>query len=83
MARRRNKAHRIDPLTRTLTGVELELDEARKWQARQMHKLSYWKLKRRIAAHGLLAVYRARKAARPAATTDEREERRWRRNDLG
>lgn len=47
-----------------LTGVDRELDEARKWQVRQHGKVGYWKLKRLIAAHGLLAVYRDWKAGR-------------------
>lgn len=50
--------------TPTLTGVEKELDEARKWQVRQMPKRAYWKLRRLIAARGLLAVYRDWKAGR-------------------
>lgn len=50
--------------TRELTGVDRELDKARIWQARQMNKRLYWKLKRRIAEHGLLAVYREWKAGR-------------------
>jgi hypothetical protein len=45
--------------TRTLTGVDRELDEARKWQVRQFGKLRCRILKGRIATHGLLAVYRA------------------------
>ena len=51
------------PGTRALTGVDRELDEARKWQVRQVGRVGYWKLKRLIATHGLLAVYRARKDA--------------------
>jgi hypothetical protein len=57
---------RMQKPTRKLTGVDRELDEARKWQARQMGTVGYWRIKRRIAVHGLLAVYRARKdAAKP------------------
>ncbi len=54
---------RMPPLTRTLTGVERELDEARKWQVRQMRKVGHWKLKRLIERVGLLSAYRARKGA--------------------
>ncbi len=52
---------RMQVPTRALTGVDRELDEARKWQVRQIPTVGYWKLKRLIATQGLLAVYRARK----------------------
>ncbi len=66
MAKRRIRRTKTRPMpepTRTLTGVARELDEARKWQVRQIHKPTYWKLKRIIDRVGLLAAYRARKDA--------------------
>ncbi len=60
-------------MTHKLTGVDLELDEARKWQVRQLGKVGYWKLKRRIAARGLLAVYRDWKAAQAVRPVEKKQ----------